>query len=119
MNTIKTVARQGDVMLVRIDELPANLKPAKRDKIGRVVLAYGEHSGHAHTIRDPHVMSLSMAGSDEVDFIEVGGSGPATLNHEYESGKLAEHLPITLPPGAYKVVRQVEYSPQAIVRVVD
>jgi hypothetical protein len=118
VNTIDKTARQGDVLLVRIDALPANLAEAKRDIIGRIVLAYGESSGHAHAIRDKGVCGLRMAGSEEVDYLEVGGSG-AVVNHEYESGQMAEHHPISLPAGFYKVVRQVEYSPEAIKRVVD
>lgn len=127
MNVINQTARQGDVMLVRVDKLPEGLIPTERDKHGRIVLAHGEKSGHGHAIRDPHVMGLRMAGTEPdptgvsggVDYIEVGGSGPATLNHEYVSGDLAEHLPITLPPGIYRVALQREYSPEAIKRVVD
>ncbi len=120
MNIIEKTARQGDVLLIRVDALPEGVTEAKRDRIGRIVLAYGETSGHAHTIRDKGVCGFRMAGSEEVDFIEVGGSGVATLNHEYESGAMAEHHPITLPPGAYKVVRQREYvAPQIERRVVD
>ena len=119
MPTIDKVARQGDVMLVRIDKLPIGLSRASRDHLGRIILAYGETSGHGHAIRDTHVVGLRMAGSEDVDYIEVGGSGAATLSHEYESGKLAEHEAITLPPGSYHVVRQREYSPEAVKRVVD
>lgn len=121
MNTVTAAnpGRQGDVALVRVDSLPKGLEPTKRDHIGRIVLAYGEASGHSHAIRDSHVTGFRMAGSEEVDYIEVGGSGAATLNHEYESGKQAEHHALDLPPGAYKVVRQQEYSPEAIRRVVD
>jgi hypothetical protein len=119
MKIIDKVARQGDVMLVRIDALPIGLTTAPRDRLGRIVLALGETSGHCHAIRDAHVTGLRMAGSEDVDYIEVGGSGPATLTHEYESGTLAEHEPIGLPPGTYRVVRQREYSPEAIKRVVD
>lgn len=117
--TIDKTARQGDVLIERVDKLPIGLTQAPRDHVGRIMLAFGETSGHGHAIRDAHVTGLRMAGSEDVDYIEVGGSGPATLNHEYESGQLAEHMPITLPPGTYKVTRQREYSPKGIVRVQD
>lgn len=112
-------ARQGDVALVKIAALPKGLTETKRDEHDRIVLAYGEKSGHAHAIRDKGVCGFSLAGSEEVDYVLVGGSGPATLNHEYVTGGLAEHHPITMDPGAYQVVRQVEYTPEAIVRAVD
>lgn len=128
MNIIESAARQGDVMLVRVDKLPEGVVPAKRDEIGRITLAYGESSGHAHSIRDRHVTAFRRAGAEDadptgvwggVDYIEVGGSGPATLSHEYVSGKMAEHHPISLPPGVYKVELQQEYRPDEIVRVAD
>lgn len=124
--TIATTARQGDVMLIRVDTLPDGLVETQRDKLGRIVLAHGEHSGHGHAIRERNVTSLRMAGTEPdptgvsggVDYILVGGSG-ATLAHEYENGQIAEHQPITLPPGAYRVVLQREYSPQGIQRAMD
>jgi hypothetical protein len=127
MNTIKTTARQGDVVLVRVDSLPDGLLPTERDKAGRIVLAHGEKSGHGHAIRDPHVCSFRLATTAEdptgvsggVDYIEVGGSGPATLSHEYIGGQMAEHEAITLPPGVYRVALQREYSPAAIIRAAD
>lgn len=127
MNTINITARQGDVMLVRVDKLPDGLIPTKRDQIGRIVLAHGERSGHGHAIRDKGVCGFRLASTTDdptgvsggVDYIEVGGSGPATLNHEYESGQMAEHEPINLPPGIYKVALQREYTPLAIVRAAD
>jgi hypothetical protein len=130
LNTIETTARQGDVMLVRVGALPSGLRPVPRDAHGRIVLAYGESSGHAHALRDPHVCGFHVAGAPGPDddpsgvwggvsYIEVGGSAPATLSHEYASGQLAEHHPVTLPPGVYKVELQQEYRPGAIVRVAD
>lgn len=126
MDIIKNAARQGDVMLVRVNKLPEGLIETRRDNIGRIVLAHGEKSGHGHAIRDKGVCSFRLAttGDDPtgvsggVDYIEVGGSS-ATLNHEYASGKMAEHEPITLPPGIYKVALQRVYTPQAIVRAQD
>ena len=121
---IDRIARQGDVLLERIDALPAGLKEAPRDKHGHIVLALGESSGHRHAIRDANVTSFLVetaersALSADVDYILVGGSG-ATLNHEYVSGVKADHEPVSLAPGAYRVVGQRVYAPSAIVRAVD
>lgn len=111
--------RQGDVFLQRVETRPEGLEPAPRDRIGRLVLAYGETSGHAHAFRDPNVLGLRLAGSEEVDYIEVGGAG-AVLAHEYESGAMADHLAVSLAPGLYQVIRQREYvAPDIERRVVD
>ena len=118
-------ARQGDVLIVRVDELPAGIKEATRDKHGHIVLALGESSGHRHAIRDENVTSFRFESSErdaalsaDVDYILVGGSG-ATLNHEYLSGAKADHEPVSLAPGVYKIVGQRTYSPKAIVRAAD
>lgn len=125
MTAIAAHARQGDVLITRIDTLPPSAKPAKRDEHGRIVLAHGESSGHAHTIRDKDVMSFRMESAErdaglsaEVDYVLVGGQG-ATLNHELVSGQMAEHEPIILAPGLYQIGAQREYAPEAIRRAVD
>jgi hypothetical protein len=119
-----TLFRQGDVLIEKIDALPPGLKEAPRDKHGHIVLALGEHSGHRHAIRDREVTSFLMESAErdalsaDVDYILVGGSG-ATLNHEYVSGVKADHEPIPLAPGAYRIAAQRQYSPQAIIRAAD
>ena len=46
-----TTIRQGDVLLVPVASLPAGCVEVPNDK-GRIVLAYGEVTGHAHAIAD-------------------------------------------------------------------
>lgn len=43
--------RQGDVLIERVDSFPANLTKVARDG-DRVILAYGEVTGHAHFFGD-------------------------------------------------------------------
>lgn len=101
--------RQGDVLIVPVKSLPKNLDPVDREQ-GRVVLAHGEVTGHAHAIkdrnaalfRDPKLAAIFMHVSDD----------PVALEHE-------EHATITIPPGNYRVIRQREYSPEAIRNVAD
>ena len=106
-----TIIRQGDVLVKRIKAMPKNLKPAAAEG-GRLVLAHGEATGHHH----------SFALSDRVALFREDGSGgglflsitdaPAPLEHQ-------EHTALVLDPGDYQVVRQREYSPDAIRRVED
>ena len=120
------IARQGDVMLEKVDGLPEGLTEKSRDEHGHIVLAFGESSGHRHAIRDQEVQSFVMDSAEreanglsaECDYILVGGSG-AVLNHEYVTGEKADHEPVSLAPGAYKVVGQREYQPDQVRRAVD
>lgn len=97
--------RQGDVLLARVDSLPKNAtrKPVEQ----RIVLAWGEVTGHAHAI-DARFAKLYEFGVDR--FIEALDG--ATLVHE-------EHSAIKLKPGVYRVVQQREYVPGSSRIVVD
>ena len=98
--------RQGDVLLVPIPPagVPASAVPAPRDRSGRMVLARGETSGHAHVIAGRGVRLL--ADRDDVDRLFVQIMTQARLEHE-------EHQAINLPAGSYRVVRQRQYLPGA------
>lgn len=116
--TKKIHYRQGDTLIRQIDEIPPAAQEMKRDEHGRIVLAHGERTGHAHTFRDKGICSFTTLDNTDVEFLLVGGSG-ATLRHELVSGKKAEHNEITVPPGKYEAAQQVEYSPAELVRVTD
>jgi len=92
--------RQGDVLLVPVPEIPADATPGRREQ-GRIVLAHGEATGHAHAIADPDAEILE---DGAIRYLRVGDRG-AALTHE-------EHGPIQLPPGTYRVVIQREYTPE-------
>jgi hypothetical protein len=98
--------RQGDVLIARVKAIPKGAKPVKRDR-GRVVLAYGEVTGHAHAIVEPEALLFDDKGD-----LYLEADGTVTLRHE-------EHAPITIEPGVYKVTRQREYSPEEIRNVAD
>jgi len=102
--------RQGDVLIVPIRAMPKNVKAMGREK-GRAVLAHGEATGHAHTVRDARAALFSDPRTMEV-FMLVGGDDPVALEHE-------EHNTINIPAGAYQIVRQREYSPGAVRNVAD
>ncbi len=105
------ILRQGDVGLQRIStqpaDLPADLKPVDLDG-QRVILAYGEVTGHAHAIAETTKAKLWDAGAER--YLQVLET--TALRHE-------EHAPINLEPGIYRVIQQREYSPEEIRRVAD
>jgi hypothetical protein len=94
---MKIVARQGDIVFVRRDK-PAGGEKAK-PRNGRLVLATGEATGHAHTV-DARRAELWTVGGES--FLVVSRTG-ASAEHE-------EHGPVAFAEGDYEVVRQVEYD---------
>ena len=99
--------RQGDVFLVRVAKPRATRKSIGRVN-GRIVLAYGEVTGHAHAIKDVRADLFEAAGKT---YLAIDGDVVA-LEHE-------EHGTIEIPAGYYEVVRQREYHPDAIRTVAD
>ncbi|WP_370146216.1 hypothetical protein [Streptacidiphilus sp. EB129] len=106
--------RQGDVLLVPIAEesVPPSVRALPqqpRDGRGRLVLALGEVTGHAHAVVGPGTL---LRESDEF--------GQAWL-HLTEGGRVVheEHAAIALARGWYRVVRQREYTPGSVRVVAD
>lgn len=105
--------RQGDILLIKVRALPDGaIENTPQD---RIVLAYGEVTGHAHALYEPRTKAAPQgkvtawdAGAER--YIQV--LEQTALKHE-------EHAPIDLAPGVYKVVRQVEYTPEELRRVED
>lgn len=101
------VIRQGDVLLVTVDAIPADAQEQKRDD-GRVILAYGEVTGHCHQITEGKKAKLWSAGAER--FLQV--MEKTALKHE-------EHDAAQLDVGIYRVAIQTEYTPAELRRVVD
>lgn len=98
--------RQGDIAIIPIsqdeDHAARHGNAVAPDK-GRIILAYGEVTGHAHALPVGDVELYETA--DAADrFLRVVRA--TTLTHE-------EHAPISLPEGDYIVRRQREYEPEA------
>lgn len=126
MKTKPTTIRQGDVLLTPVAALPAGCVEVPNDR-GRIVLAYGEVTGHAHAIADhrqafvPSARAVELADAaiaraklwsapNGQRYLQV--TEPVTLSHE-------EHTAHTIPPGIYQLPVQVEYSPTELRQVAD
>jgi hypothetical protein len=92
--------RQGDVLVVAVDAVPESARPVARSA-GRLVLAEGEATGHAHAITSPDAVLLH---DEETNRRFLRLAAEAILGHE-------EHAPILLAAGTYEVRRQREYAP--------
>ena len=97
--------RQGDVLVIRVEQIPQDVVPVE----GRVILAHGEMTGHAHEIKSKSAKLFDRVGER---FLSVSGKKSVILEHQ-------EHDPIEIPVGFYKVIRQADYSPEAIRSVAD
>ncbi len=93
--------RQGDVLLVEIDQPSRTGKPINPED-GRIILARGELSGHAHAIQE---------GDGKAKFFERAGGRRYLLITEIGRLEHEEHGAIVLEAGWYEVIRQREYDP--------
>jgi hypothetical protein len=93
-----TQLQQGDVMLEKVDELPADGK-AVQAKNGTYVLAYGEATGHKHALED--VEGIKVVEKDGLFYVSVEKS--ALLTQE-------EHGTVMIPEGVWRVDRVREYD---------
>ncbi len=91
-------ARQGDVFLRRVDQLPAKVK-----KLNTNVIAYGEVTGHAHKVEVDAGGGVTLV-EDEQGNMFVCVKGNASMVHD-------EHGQINLTEGVYGVTIQREYDP--------
>lgn len=135
-----TQYRQGDVLVRLIASADVNygkLKKVDKDE-GRVILAYGEVTGHAHAFAKEDRVALFM---EEVDAIFNPSRFPGRISQpvaeqerdptrvpqarrylkvsETSLLKHDEHGEISIPPGDYEVIIQREYHPDAVRQVAD
>ena len=103
---MKFCVRQGDVLIEKVRSIPKSAKPLEA-KGGRVVLAEGEATGHAHTMFGG---SATLLEDDGAMFLAVEHDD--MLTHQ-------EHGEIEVPAGKYRVTRQREYSPLEVRNVAD
>lgn len=113
-DTSVEIYRQGDVLIKRVRTIPTGAKPKARDK-GRVILAYGEVTGHAHQV----MVADQLPAADDAVLLTVAES--ATFLRLAKKAQLVheEHAAIDLAPGTYEIVHQREWTPWGERRVVD
>jgi hypothetical protein len=109
---MRPMYRQGDILIIPVDEIPADTKPVAREH-GKLILAHGEITGHHHAF-DIDVENVELVTADQAAelYLLVHGTEAAPLTHQ-------EHATIPVEPGRYRVRRQREYAPEAIRQVQD
>jgi hypothetical protein len=101
--------RQGDVFFKEVKSIP---RGGKVRKSGHIL--EGEVTGHIHRISDRAVLAAEaqVLECGEGLYLNVSAEGGVSIVHE-------DHKTLELPPGNYEIVRQREYSPEAIRNVQD
>lgn len=105
MKKIKGQYRQGDVLIQESESLPEN---STKQKSGRVILAHGEVTGHAHEIE----RDAADAWKDGEETVAVEVKSQASVTHQ-------EHGEIPLRKKIHSIDRQREYSPLELGRRVE
>lgn len=93
--------RQGDVLITSTNKKARWLSNVPREN-GKLILAYGEATGHAHAILDENA-ELQRVTSDRSILTVM--ERPVTLSHE-------EHGSIQIEPGTYEVQMQRTLGPK-------
>jgi hypothetical protein len=109
--TKTTVYRQGDVIIKRVENIPASVKEVAPEH-GLVILAHGEVTGHHHSLTPTQEAPCKLFQDETGPRRYLDIPHPTVLRHQ-------EHNPIELEAGTYEVVIQREYRPAGIVRVQD
>lgn len=106
---------QGDVYLLPIDPatIPEGL-PTQKAVDGNYVLAHSE-TGHHHAVAA--VDNVQVMDEDVFfSYIHNQTDNVVELRHHKN---FDTHAPVGVPPGAFKIVRQREFTPEGFRRVVD
>lgn len=90
--------QQGDIIIEKIDSIPGDCKTGKL-KQGKVVLAEGETTGHAHRISE--VAGVVFKEKDGMFYLE--NKEDLQVQHE-------EHKTVFIPPGTWRVRKVQEYD---------
>lgn len=117
MKTFTNCAAQGDLLLRRIDKLPAGVKPMASEK-GAFIVAHSE-TGHHHVVMERPNVKVYVTDDPMVSYLEV-------IEATDKAEALLEHLrghdtheTIAIPPGIFELRRQREHSPEGWRRVAD
>lgn len=103
--------RQGDVLLVPVAKLPMG----QVEKHPQLTLAYGEATGHHHTL-----YPIKATSADAIEEVTINGKRFIKLDVEWLL-RHQEHKELRIPPACYEIIIEQEYDPyeKALKKVVD
>lgn len=111
--TTRPVA-QGDILIIPVASIPANVKPASAED-GVYVVAHSE-TGHNHVIEKQRAEVYEAADDAFIAYVRTLGDG-AEIVHKRD---FHTHESIALSPNqTYEIRRQREYVPEGFRRAQD
>lgn len=117
MKTFIKQAAQGDLLLRRIETLPANATKVKAEN-GNYIVAHSE-TGHNHVIAERENVALYTTNDPMISYLEVIEATDATEVLLEHLRSFDTHETIKINPGIYEIRRQREYTPEGWSRVED
>ena len=119
--TFTNIAAQGDFIIIRIDDIPADVEPYEPeagDSGPQYVVAHSE-TGHNHTmVADRKVRAYRPKETNDEDlyrlFFAVDHTAEIVHQRSFDT-----HETLLVPPGRYEVRRQREYIPEGFRRAAD
>ena len=112
MHTFENVCAQGDIIILRIDDLPEGVEQVAPEN-GKVIVTHSE-TGHHHVMVADRVKMYRLPEEIYECFLVVREQTDLVHLRSFDT-----HEPITFKPGTYKVRRQREYTPEGFRRVED
>lgn len=114
MKTFKKMAAQGDILIIAVESIPADAKPAVAEN-GKFIIAHSE-TGHHHVIEKTRAEVYEAADDAFIAYIRTLGDG-AEIKHLRDHDT---HETIALEPNkTYQVRRQREYVPEGFRKAQD
>jgi hypothetical protein len=114
--TFTRIAAQGDFIIMRINDIPAEVETfAPENNV--YVVAHSE-TGHNHVMERTYVEAYKPKGVKDVDLYEMflNVKQPTEIRH---LRSFDTHEALIVPPGNYKIKRQREYTPEGFRKAAD
>lgn len=116
--TFDRIAAQGDFLIIRIDNIPAEGLEEYQPEGGKYIVAHSE-TGHNHTmLAERTVRGYRPRETRDEDLYRLffAVEAPAEIVHERS---FDTHETLLLTEGNYEVRRQREYAPEGFRRAAD
>jgi hypothetical protein len=114
MKTFNKIAAQGDIMIIKVAELPNKDTLQEVSSKGSNIIVTHSETGHHHVMEREKVTMFECKDNELECFLEVHRK--AELKHLRPHDT---HESILFEPGVYKIRRQREYTPEGYRRVQD